>query len=514
MPQNVTQYNLLISCPGDIKEEIEVINRTVQKFNDQFSDTLGISIRTRHWSKNSYPQSGGSPQELLNEQFVKKCDAAVALFWTRFGTPTDEYGSGTEEEIEIMLDSGKQVFLYFSEKPVAPSDMDTEGYTKVQDLKERYKKRGIYFSYSTAEEFERLFYAHLTQYYIKKSSEDTQPKRTPQLVLHGINADGRLCEAPASLDFKFNTSKGSKERLAEIKELYRKINAIHLRPNLSDEKETGNTASGSPLVTKHFLLFSPMKIDEETKKAIISVAQHLKIELSDDFFFLGNLSKNTIDVSMMGGYNCKGTADEKQKYKLIIDLYGSISELISWLYIEEAYTGLTCIQLAIENSGTAVDEDVEVELRFNKDILLPSEKFPEIEDEYAIEYLMDECDLGVLLSIPPTAQYKAYEDSQKSGSYAGTTPNLPPLGLIMSRNYHEEFRKSIADIYCYEIFAEKDQCIMKVKFDYIRHHTVIAFPTPIFLRQVPTEIEYTITSQNSPDILSGKLLVQAIDKED
>ena len=102
MPQNVIQYDLLISCPGDIKEEIEVINRTVQKFNDQFSDTLGISIRTRHWSKNSYPQSGGKPQALLNEQFVKKCDAAVALFWTRFGTPTDEYGSGTEEEIEIM----------------------------------------------------------------------------------------------------------------------------------------------------------------------------------------------------------------------------------------------------------------------------------------------------------------------------------------------------------------------------------------------------------------------------
>lgn len=130
MPQNVTQYDLLISCPGDIKEEIEIINRTVQKFNDQFSDTLGISIRTRHWSKNSYPQSGGKPQALLNEQFVKKCDAAVALFWTRFGTPTDEYGSGTEEEIEIMMDAGKQVFLYFSDKPNPPSETDWEGYQK------------------------------------------------------------------------------------------------------------------------------------------------------------------------------------------------------------------------------------------------------------------------------------------------------------------------------------------------------------------------------------------------
>ena len=40
---------------------------------------------------------GGKPQALLNEQFVNKCDAAVAIFWTRFGSPTDEYGSGTEE---------------------------------------------------------------------------------------------------------------------------------------------------------------------------------------------------------------------------------------------------------------------------------------------------------------------------------------------------------------------------------------------------------------------------------
>lgn len=35
--------------------------------------------------------------------------AAVAIFWTKFGTPTDKYGSGTEEEIEEMLSSNKQV---------------------------------------------------------------------------------------------------------------------------------------------------------------------------------------------------------------------------------------------------------------------------------------------------------------------------------------------------------------------------------------------------------------------
>ena len=106
MAQNVKLYNLLISCPGDIKEEVTLIESAVDEFNELYAETLGITIKTRHWSKSSYAQSGGKPQALLNEQFVNKCDAAVAIFWTRFGSPTDEYGSGTEEEIEIMLQSG------------------------------------------------------------------------------------------------------------------------------------------------------------------------------------------------------------------------------------------------------------------------------------------------------------------------------------------------------------------------------------------------------------------------
>lgn len=514
MPKNVTQYDLLISCPGDIKEEIEVINKTVQKFNDQFSDTLGISIRTRHWSKNSYPQSGGKPQALLNEQFVKNCDAAVALFWTRFGTPTDQYGSGTEEEIEIMLDAGKQVFLYFSEKPISPAEMDTEGYAKVQALKEKYKDRGIYFNYPTPEDFERLFYAHLTQYFLSvKAISDVQPERNSQLALRGINADGFLCEKPIVLDFKLNSSKDSQTLLTEIKERYSKIDSMHMGQRLPWKKDEGDRSPLNTLASINNSFFSPVTIDQEIQDAIVAAAKALKISLSDDFFNLGNLSKNIMDISILGGCSYTGTADEELKYELITKLHDSISEFINWSKIEDTYAGLTCIQLAIENSGTAVDEDIEVELRFNNGILLPLDKFPEIGDEYAIKYVLDKCDLEDLLCIPPTALYKAYEDSQKLGSHVGVSQNLHSWSPFIGRDYQEEYQDCIADIYCYEIFKEKDKCILKVKFDYIKHHTVIAFPTPIFLQQVPTEIEYTITSQNSPDILSGKLFVETIEKE-
>lgn len=128
MAKNVTQYDLLISCPGDVQSEVEIIKQIVDDFNERYSDTLGISLRARHWKKSSYAQSGGKPQALLNEQFVKQCDAAVAVFWTRFGTPTDEYGSGAEEEIELMLGADKQVFMYFSDKPIPPSAHDPAEY--------------------------------------------------------------------------------------------------------------------------------------------------------------------------------------------------------------------------------------------------------------------------------------------------------------------------------------------------------------------------------------------------
>lgn len=137
MPKDVVQYDFLISCPGDITDEVRIIEDAVSQFNTQFSDALGISVRIKHWRKNSYAQYGGKPQALLNEQFVNDCDAAAAIFGTRFGTPTDEYDSGTEEEVEIMLSTDKQVFMYFSDKPLSPSQMNEESYKKVQAFRDK-----------------------------------------------------------------------------------------------------------------------------------------------------------------------------------------------------------------------------------------------------------------------------------------------------------------------------------------------------------------------------------------
>ena len=278
MPRNVVQYDLLISCPEDITSEISVIEDAVLQFNTQFSDALGISIRTKHWRKNSYAQSGGKPQALLNEQFVNDCDAAVAVLWTRFGTPTDEYGSGTEEEVEIMLSSGKQVFMYFSDKPLSPSQMNEESYKKVQAFRDKYKDRGIYFTYSSDEEFKTLFFAHLSQYFLsEKRVAEVKEERHSKLKIVGIDKNQNINDEASIIKFVPNTEMTMTKYLDKIRSFYSNISSMKVGKQV-DSSETLSKLS--------FSFEKPMEIGEDIKRIISSVAKELDINITEDFLLL------------------------------------------------------------------------------------------------------------------------------------------------------------------------------------------------------------------------------------
>lgn len=146
MPSNITVYDLLISCPSDVSEYIDILEKTVNHFNNFFGRTHNIIIRTKHWTKDSYSEFGSNPQELLNKQIVDSSDLAIGVFWTKFGTPTGSYGSGTEEEIERMIKMNKQVFIYFLDKPINPSKINQSQYKKIQEFMDKHKKDGIYFN--------------------------------------------------------------------------------------------------------------------------------------------------------------------------------------------------------------------------------------------------------------------------------------------------------------------------------------------------------------------------------
>lgn len=502
MPKNVTQYDLLISCPGDICEEIQLIEQAVGEFNERYSDTLGISIRPRYWRKSSYAQSGGKPQELLNKQFVKDCDAAVALLWTRFGSPTDKYGSGTEEEIEIMLGEGKQVFMYFSEKPLPPSQYDSEEYARVQMFREKYKERGVYCTYSSNEDFSKLFFAHLSQHFLSmKKVAELSEKRAPQLCIRGIDENGRLCESPPIQAFQLNYKQSMDNLLEQIGQMYQDIAGIHLSQR---DVDAGNNALMVTMNSALTTIYPPVTITSDCKVLLLQVArQLLGLTLPDDFFNLGNLSKDSLSATRFGQPSLIGTEEEKKKYKLIKQLQALITDYSDWLPVETAFCGMKCVKLAIENSGTAIDEDIEVTLTLDKEaFLLPSE-FPAISNE-TMKHLLKKFDLVEVFGIAGTVQYMGYDSSINHVRSVNLGSQLIPLG---DYDYTKDYEYALRNVFCYDFYFDENSYILKLKFDYIKHHTTVAFPTAIFLKNTLSSISYTITSQNSADIVRGSISI-------
>lgn len=506
MAKNVTQYDLLISCPGDIQSEVEIIKQIVEDFNEKYSDTLGISLRVRHWKKSSYAQSGGKPQALLNEQFVEQCDAAVAVFWTRFGTPTDEYGSGAEEEIELMLKAEKQVFMYFSDKPIPPSKQDPAEYAKINAFRAKYKDRGLYFTYSSDDEFSKLFTAHLAQHFLTvKKVDELKESRSSCLILRGIDANQALHDEASVHHFILGFEKNFSRYIEEIRQMYQDIAGLRVGSRSSN--------MGSA-IDKYLASYNPpVKITDERKHFLTQMASALAISLPDDFFELGNLSKDGfIATSILGSPHLKGTVDEKRKYELLQTLYDSILECSNQEKVEDAFSDMKCIKLAIENSGTAVDEDVEITITVSAHDLLTIDEFPQL-DNHIKNFLLNESDMDELFGIPGTAQFMAYESAMRPLSRRNY---VQPIGVNTfpllggETDYSEDYENKLLSIFSYEVYPDRENYICKLRFDYIKHHTVVAFPAPLLLKGVPKEIAYTITSKNAADVIHGTINV--IDK--
>ena len=56
--------------------------------------------------------------------------------------------------------------MYFSEIPISPTDMKPDDYKKVCEFKDKYKDKGLYFTYDSVDDFEDLFLAHLSKHFL------------------------------------------------------------------------------------------------------------------------------------------------------------------------------------------------------------------------------------------------------------------------------------------------------------------------------------------------------------
>jgi hypothetical protein len=146
-------YKVLIASPGDVESERSVIREVISRWNSAHSESKKVVLMPIGWETHSSPEMGDHPQSILNRQIANSCDLLIGVFWTRIGTATDNYASGSVEEIERHMKAGRPTMLFFSNAPVEYGSVDPSQYEKLMAFKASCRDRGVYDQYSDLNDF-------------------------------------------------------------------------------------------------------------------------------------------------------------------------------------------------------------------------------------------------------------------------------------------------------------------------------------------------------------------------
>lgn len=159
MPQPVTLYRVFLGAPSDVTEELFVVEGLVREWNLQHGQALRVRVELVNWHTHTRPATGRRPQALVNKQAFDACDLVIAIFWSRFGTPTGRAASGTEEEIRRGIRQKKPVLVYFSDRPL-PGQKPAE-HSRIEKFKRRFGQKALFGSYNNVPAFEAALRNHL-----------------------------------------------------------------------------------------------------------------------------------------------------------------------------------------------------------------------------------------------------------------------------------------------------------------------------------------------------------------
>lgn len=227
--------NVMIASPSDVGQERAVIKEVIYKWNILHAERARVVLLPVHWETHSYPSFGDRPQAIINKQILDQCDLLIAIFWTRLGTHTGEAASGTVEEIQKHVGSGKAAMIYFSDAPVRLDSVDPQQYESLKEFRKWCQSQGLVESYASIQDFTEKIDRQLT---IRVQDDFTNE---PNLVLEmdpiPTARQPRLSAKAAQLLIE-----ASHDREGVIVYL-RSMDGVNIQTNGKDFAETGNPRS-------------------------------------------------------------------------------------------------------------------------------------------------------------------------------------------------------------------------------------------------------------------------------
>jgi len=163
MPYQATIIRVFIASPGDVPSERNLIRSIVSDWNSIHGSTRKVFLEAVGWETHSTPSMGARPQGIINKKLLKDADLLIGVFWTRLGTATGDYASGTVEEIEEHLADGKPAMIYFSDAPVRLESVDEDQYKALREFRKSLLDRGLIESYEDLTDFGQKLNRHLAK---------------------------------------------------------------------------------------------------------------------------------------------------------------------------------------------------------------------------------------------------------------------------------------------------------------------------------------------------------------
>jgi hypothetical protein len=153
MSYPATVFKVMIASPTDVAVERNIVREVLTEWNVVHADTRRIVLLPVGWEAHSVPEMRERPQSLINKQVLQESDLLIGIFWTRIGTATDLYPSGSVEEIEEHIKTGRPAMLYFSDVPVILGSVDDDQHQKVKAFRSSCQSRRLCESYVDMQDF-------------------------------------------------------------------------------------------------------------------------------------------------------------------------------------------------------------------------------------------------------------------------------------------------------------------------------------------------------------------------
>lgn len=183
MPRQIKVIDIFAASPSDVSEERVELEAAIDRLNARSSREMALRFELLKW-ESLLPGVGDDAQDVINQQIGDEYDVFLGIMWNRFGTPTRQAESGTEEEFNKALDRHREdgsqldIMLYFKIGPVSPSEIDTQQLSKVREFKKRVAAEGVlYQEFESVVAFRDLLEIHLTKLAHRWSKK---PQKTPR----------------------------------------------------------------------------------------------------------------------------------------------------------------------------------------------------------------------------------------------------------------------------------------------------------------------------------------------